>query len=151
MLTLHLSNTHGPRGVPTRRSFEQWATAAVGKRRRGALEVNLHIADVEYARELNAQFRGKHYATNVLSFPYQPMPGEKARALGDLLICAAVVEREAAEQGKPVRAHYAHLTVHGVLHLLGYDHERSPDEAAEMEAIERQVLETLGFPDPYTI
>jgi probable rRNA maturation factor len=95
---------------------------------------------------LNQRFRGKDYPTNVLSFVYD-VP-EEAGLVGDLVLCAPVVAREAAEQGKPLAAHYAHLIVHGMLHLQGYDHEDEA-QAAEMEALERDVLGRLGFPDPY--
>ena len=139
-----LVNEVGPRGVPTRRSFELWTAAALKGRMRRRVQVNLCIADAELSRSLNREFRGKDYATNVLSFP----DGENG-VLGDLMICHPVVVREAAEQAKSVRAHYAHMTVHGVLHLLGLDHELGEREALEMEAIERQVLDSLGFADPY--
>lgn len=149
-LLLFIDNRVGRAGVPTRRSFETWLTAALRGRRRGQTELNICLAEPTFARTINKQFRGKDYATNVLSFPYRPEPFERAsRLLGDLVICHAVVLREAAEQGKTVRAHYAHMTVHGVLHLLGYDHELGEREAIEMEAIERQVLDSLGFADPY--
>ena len=96
------------------------------------------------ARRLNREYRGRDYATNVLSFPYSDKP-----LCGDVVICAPVVAREARAQGKDVRAHHAHLLVHGLLHLRGYDHERGPREAARMEARERAILSRLGFPDPY--
>jgi probable rRNA maturation factor len=140
---------HGPRkGVPVARSFEAWVRAALAGRRGGRVEVNIALFGLRDARRLNRDWRQKDYATNVLSFPYRPEPGETSALLGDLAICPAVVAREAREQRKPVRDHFAHLTVHGVLHLLGYDHEKERD-ALEMEAIERKVLAKLGVPDPY--
>ena len=140
---------HGPRkGVPIARSFESWVRAALRGRRGGRVEVNIALFGTRDARRLNRDWRGKDYATNVLSFPCRPEPGEKSALLGDLAICPAVVAREAREQGKPVRDHFAHLVVHGVLHLLGYDHENERD-AIEMEGIERKVLAKLGIADPY--
>jgi probable rRNA maturation factor len=140
---------HGPRkGVPVAPTFERWVRAALAGRRGGRVEVNIALFDLRDARRLNRDWRRKDYATNVLSFPYRPEPGETTALLGDLAICPAVVAREAREQGKHVRDHFAHLTVHGVLHLLGYDHESERD-ASEMEAIERKVLAKLGVADPY--
>ncbi|HZP66690.1 MAG TPA: rRNA maturation RNase YbeY [Rudaea sp.] len=137
----------GRKGVPTARSFARWVDATLhGARRRG--EVSIAILGRAEARKLNRQFRGKDYATNVLSFPCEAPPGRRTRLLGDLAICAPVVAREAREQGKPINHHYAHLTVHGVLHLVGYDHERERD-AERMESLERRVLAGLGISDPY--
>jgi len=138
----------GRKGVPASRSFECWVREALRGRRRGHRQVNIVLFDESGARKLNRQYRGKNYATNVLSWPYQAAPREKAGLLGDLAICPAVVAREAAGQGKPLRDHYAHLTVHGVLHLLGYDHE-TPRDAERMERLERRILAELGVPDPY--
>jgi probable rRNA maturation factor len=141
----------GRRGVPAPRSFEKWVDAAIASTRR-SWQVNVVLFGTVEARGLNRRFRGKDYATNVLSFPYDS-PAKRSAApplLGDLVICPAVVRREAAAQGKPVRDHFAHLTVHGVLHLLGHDHE-SPADAERMEALERRILRGLGIPDPYEI
>ena len=115
-------------------------------------ELTVRIVDAEEGQRLNREFRGKDYATNVLSFPAE-MPeglpkGVKFPLLGDLVICAPVVAREADEQGKALNAHYAHLTVHGVLHLLGWDHE-DDKEADAMEQLEREILAELGIADPY--
>ena len=145
--TVFLRNEAGRRGVPQRRSFERWIDAIAALRRRRC-EVNLLVVGTREGRRFNRQFRQRDYATNVLSFPYQPMPWEKSALLGDLVICAPVVAREAAEQGKVLREHYAHLTIHGVLHLLGHDHE-SDAEAARMEALEVASLARLGIADPY--
>jgi probable rRNA maturation factor len=146
---LWLKNEAGRRGVPVLRSFEKWIAAIpeLGERR-GWSEVNILIVDGRSGRQYNRRFRGRDYATNVLSFPYEPAPGEHSGLLGDLVICAPVVAREAREQHKPVRDHYAHLAIHGVLHLLGYDHEDDA-EAERMEALERRVLATLDISDPY--
>lgn len=147
-LCVFVQNDFGRRGVPVSRSFEAWVRAALGNRRRGRTEVNIALLDIDAARELNRRYRGKDYATNVLSFPYEPAPREKSGLLGDLVLCPPVVAREAAEQGKSTRDHYAHLTVHGVLHLIGHDHENERD-ARKMEALERRLLAGFGIVDPY--
>jgi len=136
------------RGLPAAASFRTWVSAALaGRQRRVALA--LRLVDADEGRQLNRQFRGRDYATNVLSFP-AGLPALRGAplVLGDVAICAPVVLREAAEQGKPARAHFAHLSVHATLHLLGHDHDH-PAQADAMEAIERKVLARLGFPDPY--
>lgn len=135
------------KGLPAAASFRKWAAAAAKGRCRRA-DLAIRLVDEKEGRALNRHYRGKDYATNVLSFPADLPEGVKLPLLGDLVICAPVVAREAAEQGKPLAAHYAHLTVHGVLHLLGLDHE-DEREAEAMELIEREVLAALGFPDPY--
>jgi probable rRNA maturation factor len=108
-------------------------------------EVTVRFVDAEEGRELNAAYRNKDYATNVLSFPYETEPS----VIGDLAICLPVVLKEAAAQGKAADAHFAHLIVHGMLHLQGYDHETGPEDAERMEAMERDILSRLGYPDPY--
>ena len=141
-------NYAAPRaGVPAAVSFRKWVAAALKGRIREA-DLAIRIVDEREGQALNRHYRGKDYATNVLSFPAELPEGVKLPLLGDLVICAPVVAREAAEQGKPVAAHYAHLTVHGVLHLLGMDHE-DEREAEAMEQLERDILATLGLPDPY--
>ena len=146
-VALYLHNEAGRRGVPLRRSFLRWIEAIPELRRRRAV-VNILVVGSRQGRRYNRDFRGKDYATNVLSFPYEPLPGDKTGMLGDLVICAPVVAREAAEQGKHQRDHYAHLTIHGVLHLLGHDHQTEA-RAAPMEALERRILLGLGIADPY--
>lgn len=132
-------------GLPTPEQFTRWVTQAVGP---VPTAMTLRLAHQDEAAQLNQQYRGKAYATNVLSFPLE-FPAETGIPyIGDIVICPEVVAREATEQHKPLEAHYAHLTVHGVLHLLGYDHEMDSD-AVEMETLETQILATLGFPDPY--
>lgn len=135
------------KGLPAAASFRKWAAAAARGRIRKA-DLAIRLVDEKEGRSLNRHYRGKDYATNVLSFPAELPEGVGLPLLGDLVICAPVVAREAAEQGKPLAAHYAHLTVHGVLHLLGLDHE-DEREAEAMERIERDVMAALGFPDPY--
>ncbi len=137
-------------GVPDERMFEKWVRAALQGRRSKRRQVNIQLFDAEQARQINKTFTGKDYATNVLSFPYEPLPGEKSAVLGDIVICPAVVASEAQQQGKRVRDHYAHLTVHGVLHLLGFDHIDEAD-AKRMEDQERRVLTEFGIADPYEI
>ena len=136
-------------GVPSPASFRRWAEAALrGARRRKAAELSIRIVDTAEGRALNRDYRGKDYATNVLSFPAELPPGVDLPLLGDLAICAPVVAREAAEQGKRPRDHWAHMTVHGVLHLLGYDHVQDA-EAEAMESLETRILAGLGIADPY--
>ena len=135
------------KGLPAAASFRKWAAAAAHGRIRKA-DLAIRLVDEKEGRALNRHYRGKDYATNVLSFPAELPEGVGLPLLGDLVICAPVVAREAAAQGKPLAAHYAHLTVHGVLHLLGLDHE-DEREAEAMEQIERDVMAALGFPDPY--
>lgn len=139
------------KGLPAATSFRKWAAAALAGRIREA-DVAIRLVDEDEGRALNRHYRGKDYATNVLSFPAELPEGLPAGfrlpLLGDLVLCAPVVAREAAEQGKPLNAHYAHLTVHGVLHLLGWDHEDDA-EADAMERLEREILAALGIDDPY--
>ncbi|WP_420428214.1 rRNA maturation RNase YbeY [Algiphilus sp.] len=131
-----------PRGIPSARSLRCFAEAAGA---RGAL--CLRVVDAEESRALNHQFRGRDKPTNVLSFPAaSPLP--ELPQLGDIVLCAPVIQLEAEVQGKAPRAHWAHMVVHGVLHLRGYDHQNS-DEAEAMEALERGILAKLGFADPY--
>ncbi|QHQ28811.1 rRNA maturation RNase YbeY [Xanthomonas albilineans] len=138
-------------GLPAATSFRKWVAVALKGRIREA-DLAIRLVDQREGRALNQHYRGKDYATNVLSFPAElpdGLPkGIRLPLLGDLVICAPVVAREAAEQGKPLNAHYAHLTVHGVLHLLGWDHE-DDKEAEAMEQLERQILGELGLSDPY--
>ena len=135
------------KGLPAATSFRKWAAAAARGRIRKA-DLAIRLVDEKEGRALNHHYRGKDYATNVLSFPADLPDGVDLPLLGDLVICAPVVAREAREQGKDQAAHYAHLTVHGVLHLLGLDHE-DEREAEAMEQLEREILAGLGLPDPY--
>ena len=148
-LTLHIRSDIGWKGLPAARSFRQWIELALkGARRRRAAEVNVLITDADTGRALNRDFRGKDYATNVLSFPTDLSPEVKSPLIGDLAICAPVVAREAEEQGKRLRDHYAHMVIHGTLHLLGHDHVDDHD-AERMEALETRLLAALGIADPY--
>ncbi|XVN21019.1 rRNA maturation RNase YbeY [Pseudomonas corrugata] len=145
-LDLQLASAHA---VPSEVQFRQWCELALRQRSADSeLTIRL-VVDEPEGRELNHTWRQKDYATNVLSFPAD-VPDEllDIPLLGDLVICVPVVEREATEQGKPSEAHWAHLVIHGCLHLLGYDHMED-DEAEEMEALERTLLAELGHADPY--
>lgn len=130
--------------LPARAEFRRWAKAAL----RGDVAAALRVVDAEEGLALNRDYRGKDYATNVLTFEYGADPDTGALT-GDIVLCAPVVEREAREQGKPLAAHYAHLTVHGLLHLQGYDHETGEADAIAMEAVESFIMQALGFPNPY--
>jgi len=133
--------------LPAEAELSRWVAAALAHDEAdGALTIR--IVGLEEGVSLNQTYRGKQGATNVLSFPVEVPPDVEVDLLGDVVICAPVVLREAAEQGKPVQAHWCHLVVHGVLHLLGYDHEDDA-EARFMEAQEREILRGLGFADPY--
>ena len=140
-------------GLPAAASFRKWVAAALASRIREA-DLALRLVGDDEGRALNRHYRGKDYATNVLSFPADiadgvKLPkGVKLPLLGDIVLCAPVVAREAAAQDKPLAAHYAHLTVHGCLHLLGWDHADAR-EAEAMEALERRILAGLGIDDPY--
>jgi probable rRNA maturation factor len=131
--------------VPNRAQFRRWTQAVL----EGPATVTLRIVDKDEGQCLNRDFRGKDYATNVLTFAYgQDEFDPEAAMSGDIILCAPVIEREAREQGKDLLAHYAHLSVHGMLHLQGYDHE-TDNEAVIMEAKEAGILAKLGFRDPY--
>jgi probable rRNA maturation factor len=134
--------------APPRRDLTRWVATALGRGAAGG-ELGLAVVGAPESRRLNAQYRGRDCATNVLSFPAPlPPPGAPVRALGDLVICARVLRAEARAQAKTLRAHWAHLVVHGTLHLIGYDHERDAD-ARRMERREIAVLRRLGFANPY--
>ncbi|HSX61286.1 MAG TPA: rRNA maturation RNase YbeY [Tahibacter sp.] len=136
-------------GIPRADSFRRWVEAGLRvARRRRAGELSIRLVDIGEGRDFNRDYRGRDYATNVLSFPVELPPGVRMPLLGDLILCAPVIAREAEEQRKPLRDHYAHMTVHGVLHLLGYDHLFDA-EAGRMEALERRALAALGIADPY--
>ena len=146
-LDLSVENTSREPGVPGEEDLSRWAAAALAGRR-AETELAIRIVDEAEGAVLNATYRHKQGPTNVLSFPAELPAGVPLPVLGDLVICAPVVAREAAEQGKPLEAHWAHLVVHGCLHLLGFDHVTDA-QAAEMEALERNILADMGYPDPY--
>ena len=131
--------------LPKKPRVRAWARAALADNEQQDGRVTVRFVAADEGRRLNREYRSKDDATNVLSFPYAQQP----QLCGDLVLCAPVVAREAAEQGKSLDAHYAHLVVHGMLHLRGYDHEAGEEQASEMEAHERSILADLGYPDPY--
>jgi len=133
------------RGVPAAASLRRWADAALAGR---PGDVTLRVVGRAEGRTLNKRYRGRDYATNVLSFPVEALPDGSRPVRGDLVLCAPVIAREAREQGKPAAAHWAHMVVHGCLHLGGYDHQQDA-EASAMEGEERRILAKLGYPDPY--
>jgi probable rRNA maturation factor len=138
--------------IPATTTLARWASAALGARAAGR-ELALAVVPPAESRRLNQLYRGKDKPTNVLSFPaarVAPAAAPGPQPLGDIVICPAVLRAEAREQGKSVRAHWAHLVVHGALHLIGYDHERDAD-ARRMERREIAVLRGLGFPNPYRV
>ncbi len=137
------------RGVPTEQEFSAWASAALDAGG-SSLEMVIRVVGEEESRQLNYRYRGKDKPTNVLSFPFAAPPDLEINQLGDLVICAPVVKREAAEQHKKESEHWAHMVVHGVLHLQGYDHQ-ADREADEMEQREKKILAGFGIADPYLI
>ncbi len=126
----------------------EWAEAALVDRTEGDVQLTVRVVDETESAELNGRYRAKQRPTNVLSFPFEAPEGIDIPLLGDLVICAPVVVREAAEQGKTPEAHWAHMVVHGCLHLIGYDHIE-PADAEVMESLERRILAGLGYSDPY--
>ena len=144
--------------VPDEASIQAWLEDTVtnaGNGNRSSREISIRVVDEDEGRALNNQYRRQDKATNVLSFPVAAagesgLPPELSQVLGDIVICGPVVEREAAEQNKAVASHWAHLLVHGTLHLLGYDHE-TDDDAAVMEKLETSILAARGIDDPYSV
>lgn len=130
------------KNIPNRRLFRKWVKAALSQ----SIEVVIRIVDRQEGETLNRDFRGKESATNVLTFVYD----DNIPLLGDVVLCAPVIYDEAQQQGKDLIAHYAHLTVHGILHLQGYDHTCDED-AIIMESLETEIITRLGYPDPYLI
>ena len=139
-LALAVQYAGAAQDVPTVAQFRKWAKQAL----RTDAEIALRVVDEDEGRMLNREYRGKDYATNVLTFPLADEPLLR----GDIVLCAPVVAREAEAQQKPLLAHYAHLTVHGVLHLQGYDHETDA-EAVQMENLETEIITQMGYADPY--
>lgn len=135
--------------IPSEQEFERWVTAAyIAAKQSTPAELTIRVVDAAEAQELNRTYRQRDYATNVLSFPFEAPIEMPVQLLGDLVICVPVVEREADEQNKELLSHWAHMVVHGTLHLLGYDHIDDAD-ADTMETLETAIMATLGFTDPY--
>jgi probable rRNA maturation factor len=135
-------------GIPTLANFELWASTALDNSRDQA-ELTIRIVDAAESTQLNQTYRHKSGPTNVLSFPFQTdIPQIKFPLLGDIVICAPVVAQESIDQNKIPEAHWAHMVVHGILHLLGYDHQEE-EQALVMERMETRILHRLGYPDPY--
>lgn len=134
--------------LPSQADLILWLNLVLTHHNMDQAEITVRIVDAQESQQLNAEYRGKDKPTNVLSFPFEAPPGIEINLLGDLVICASVVSDEAREQGKALHAHWAHMLVHGCLHLLGYDHIQD-DEAEEMEQLEIQLLQQLGIDDPY--
>jgi len=135
-------------GLPADSTLRHWAHAALKGLRRRRVTLGLRIVGNAESAALNGRFRRKSYPTNVLSFPFEAPPGTRSDILGDLVICAPVVRREAHTQRKTVNAHWAHMVVHGILHLRGYDHQKRQD-AVVMEKKEIRLLKELGYANPY--
>ena len=135
-------------GLPAKSSIRRWAHVALKGLRRRRTAVGVRIVGAAESAQLNFRFRHKRNPTNVLSFPFEAPPGLRSEILGDLVICAPVVRREARVQHKPLHAHWAHMVVHGILHLRGYDHQK-PRDAAVMEQMEIRILKELGYANPY--
>ncbi|MBK1873430.1 rRNA maturation RNase YbeY [Marinobacter sp. 1-3A] len=145
-LTVDFQNVFEGPGVPAESLFQAWAQAAwLGEE---PSEVTIRIVDIEESLALNHQYRGKDKPTNVLSFPFEAPAGITVPLAGDLVICAPVVENEARDQHKEPSTHWAHMVVHGMLHLQGYDHI-DDEEAEAMEAMEIRLLAEFGFGNPY--
>ena len=134
-------------GVPSETLLREWTLQALPADRKDA-EITIRVVDEAEITALNREYRGKDGATNVLSFPYESIPAIETALLGDVVICAPVVAMESVAQQKPLEAHWAHMVVHGVLHLLGYDHQKD-SEARDMEEHETQLLARLGYANPY--
>ncbi|MEJ6473987.1 rRNA maturation RNase YbeY [Pseudoalteromonas piscicida] len=145
MLDLQLASEFD--NLPSEAQFQLWAEHALTQFREEA-ELTIRIADEQESQELNSQYRGKDKPTNVLSFPFDAPPGIELPLIGDLIICPQVVYQESVEQEKTFHDHFAHMVIHGCLHLLGFDHINEQD-AVEMETIEKQILASLNIADPY--
>jgi len=150
MLRLDVQVAGKATNIPGRTAFRRWAREALRGVRRKKVGLGIRVINEAESVALNSRYRSKRKSTNVLSFNFEPPPGVKSDYLGDLVICAPVVRREARAQKVPAQAHWAHMVVHGIMHLRGYDHQRD-DEASVMERKEARVMKRLGFDDPYRL
>ncbi len=146
-INMDIQNVSGMDNIPENEMFIQWAEQALDDKNKNA-DITLRVVDMDEGTELNKEWRQKDSATNVLSFPVGETIEHAPDLLGDIVVCAPIVEREAKEQGKALNAHWAHLIIHGILHLQGYDHE-SDEDASIMENKEIKILEKIGFSNPY--
>ncbi len=147
IIDVRMKNVSGCKNIPDESAIHQWVTATLSGQKK-PMELNIRIIDENESAALNHQYRKKNNPTNVLSFPANLPESLMLPLLGDLAICAQVIEREASEQNKPLYAHWAHIVIHGSLHLIGFDHE--DDAGAEkMELLETEILASLNFPPPY--
>lgn len=145
-----LQNACDASNLPTAELFQQWVDAALTSVTEQEFELTIRLVNSQESQQLNKQYRQKDKPTNVLSFPFEVPDGIELNLLGDLVICSQVVEQESKEQKKVLFDHWAHMVIHGCLHLLGYDHINDTD-ANEMEALEIKILATLTINDPYNV
>jgi probable rRNA maturation factor len=148
MVTVEVQYAETGMDAPSEESFQQWS-AIIPVECASSKEVSIRVVNEDEIAELNSRFRQKQGATNVLAFPAEIPAGVELNFIGDIVICAPIVIKQAQEQGKSMESHWAHMTLHGILHLLGYDHIDSQD-AEVMEALEVQLLTDLGYANPYT-
>jgi probable rRNA maturation factor len=146
-IILDIQSASSSEDAPDDQSIKRWVSAALDSKT-GDTELSIRIVDEAEGKALNETYRGASGPTNVLSFPFDEKTPEPLPLIGDIVVCAPVVAREAEQQNKALNAHWAHMIIHGVLHLLGYDHQND-SEAAIMEALETEIMQKLGFPPPY--
>jgi probable rRNA maturation factor len=146
-IILDIQSASSSEDAPDEQSIKRWVSAALGSKT-GDTELSVRIVDEHESQQLNETYRGASGPTNVLSFPFDADIPEPLPLIGDIVICAPVVAKEAKQQNKKLKAHWAHMIIHGVLHLLGYDHQNDSD-AVIMETLETEIMQKLGFPPPY--
>lgn len=146
-IILDIQSASSSEDAPDDQSIKRWVSAAIGSKT-GDTELSIRIVDEAEGKALNETYRGASGPTNVLSFPFDEKTPEPLPLIGDIVVCAPVVAREAAQQNKDLNAHWAHMIIHGVLHLLGYDHQ-DDEQANVMETLETEIMQGLGFPPPY--
>ena len=146
-IILDIQSASTSEDAPDEQSIKRWVGAVIDSNQ-GDTELSVRIVDEPEGKLLNETYRGTSGATNVLSFPFENQTPEPLPLIGDIVVCAPIVQREAKQQNKDLNAHWAHMIIHGVLHLLGYDHQND-SEAAVMEGLETEIMQKLGFPPPY--